>query len=363
MMPELPAAVPEIPVSDVAAATQYYREKLSFAIDWIEADIALAGISRDRCRIFLAGPASRGRRPSGRPRARVASFRSMEPSDDADERVPLVAYAFDEPKQLRIVPAATQRQWMIDTRDGFANRCLPLTMANQAGWWVLNRDAFRATWNGADGSDAITIQPLGTEPPFMVVTHFGHGVLSWQVNFVFRTPPGWNLLVRGPANLPKDGISALEGVVETDWSVAVFSMNWKFTRPGVTVTFDRDEPFCMLLPQRRGELERVEPMVQPLAANVELHGHVKEWKLWRQHTRVAEMWARQRGAQEGRTIPIGFERDYIKGRSPTGLRAEEHQTRLRLRKVAYGDGALDPGAGGSADDSADDGAPPAPTGE
>ena len=59
MLPELPGAVPELPVSDVVAASEYYRDKLSFSVDWLEADIALAGISRDQCRLFLAGPAFR----------------------------------------------------------------------------------------------------------------------------------------------------------------------------------------------------------------------------------------------------------------------------------------------------------------
>jgi len=59
MIPELPGAVPEIPVSDVLAATGYYRDRLGFSVDWLEADIALAGVSRDRCRLFLAGPAFR----------------------------------------------------------------------------------------------------------------------------------------------------------------------------------------------------------------------------------------------------------------------------------------------------------------
>ncbi|MEP6765782.1 MAG: hypothetical protein ABJB66_15815 [Gemmatimonadaceae bacterium] len=50
MMPELPGAVPEIPVSDIAAATTYYRDSLRFSLDWIATDIALVGISLDRCR-------------------------------------------------------------------------------------------------------------------------------------------------------------------------------------------------------------------------------------------------------------------------------------------------------------------------
>ena len=62
MIPELPGAVPEIPVSDITSATTYYRDNLSFSLDWLAADIALAGVSRDNCRLFLAGPPFRKER-------------------------------------------------------------------------------------------------------------------------------------------------------------------------------------------------------------------------------------------------------------------------------------------------------------
>ena len=62
MIPSLPAAVPEIPVSDLTAATAYYRDCLGFSLDWVAADIDLAGISRDHCRLFLAGPSFRNER-------------------------------------------------------------------------------------------------------------------------------------------------------------------------------------------------------------------------------------------------------------------------------------------------------------
>lgn len=67
MIPELPGAVPEIPVSDISAAATYYRDRLSFSVDWVEAEIALAGISRDGCRLFLAGPPFRNERGNGGP--------------------------------------------------------------------------------------------------------------------------------------------------------------------------------------------------------------------------------------------------------------------------------------------------------
>ncbi|HEX2779365.1 MAG TPA: VOC family protein [Gemmatimonadaceae bacterium] len=59
MTPELPGAVPEVPVFDVVVAAAYYREKLGFNLDWLAEDIALAGVSRDGCRLFLAGSAFR----------------------------------------------------------------------------------------------------------------------------------------------------------------------------------------------------------------------------------------------------------------------------------------------------------------
>ena len=67
MLPELPGAVPEIPVSDVIAATAYYRDRLGFTVDWVEPDIALAGVSRDQCRLFLAGPGFRAPRAGAGP--------------------------------------------------------------------------------------------------------------------------------------------------------------------------------------------------------------------------------------------------------------------------------------------------------
>jgi predicted lactoylglutathione lyase len=49
-----PAAVPEIPVSDLNQALHYYQHSLGFTIDWVAQDLGLAGISKGSCRIFLA---------------------------------------------------------------------------------------------------------------------------------------------------------------------------------------------------------------------------------------------------------------------------------------------------------------------
>jgi predicted lactoylglutathione lyase len=82
MMPELPGAVPEIPVSDLTSATTYYRDNLSFTLDWVAEDIALAGISRDNCRLFLAGPTFREQRGNTSPVLTWLNLSSKAEVDD-----------------------------------------------------------------------------------------------------------------------------------------------------------------------------------------------------------------------------------------------------------------------------------------
>ncbi len=53
MKSDFPAAVPEIPVSDINRAAAYYESNLGFSMDWGGEDGGIAGISRGHCRIFL----------------------------------------------------------------------------------------------------------------------------------------------------------------------------------------------------------------------------------------------------------------------------------------------------------------------
>ena len=150
----------------------------------------------------------------------------------------LIAYEHTnviEPVAVR--KASPQRDWMDATHHRFAYRCLPLVIANQAGWMISCPATFRAHWSGGSGLSAITIHiPEGQggygplPPQLFIASHFGSGVLTFSLPYLFRTSPGYNLWVKGPVNMIKDGIQPLEGMVETDWAHATFTMNWKFTR-------------------------------------------------------------------------------------------------------------------------------------
>ena len=148
-------------------------------------------------------------------------------------------------------------------------RCLPLVIANQSGWMLRSPAAFRAYWYGGPLKEDVELQFDGA-PDNRIMSHFGSGVVTFTVPFLFRTPPGINLWVKGPSNRIKDGIQPLEGVVETDWLASTFTMNWKITRASEWIRFEEGEPYCMLVPIPRGLAESLVPERMPMTANPEV---------------------------------------------------------------------------------------------
>ena len=262
--------------------------------------------------------------PSGPP-APQANGSGPAPARDVAGRREFVAYKVSNSPPYKLVKAPLDRKWMDDSRDRFAYRCLPLLIANQAGWLVLNQVPFRASWAGGWDKSCMAVESLDgvSEPP--AITHFGEGVLTFHMPWLFRTPPGWNLWAHGPANAPKDGLVALEGIIETDWSLATFTMNWKFTARNLWVTFEKDEPICMLTPVRRGDLESFDTQERRIEEQPELHRAYLEWSNGREQF-LKELKKPGSEAQLSK-----WERHYFRGITRDGTVAPEHQTRIVLK--------------------------------
>jgi len=193
---------------------------------------------------------------------------------DASGEQKIFAYAvISEPPVVR--PAQLSRYWMEAFHERVPYRCLPLNIANLEGWEILNPASFTAHWNGKMDKGAIKIR-FWDKASQLPTSHFGGGVLTFSIGYVFRTPKNVNLWVKGPANSPKDGIAALEGVVETDWASSSFTMNWKFTRPG-EVIFEAGEPMCVIVPMTRGLSESLKPELRLVEDDPVL---AKQYKTW-----------------------------------------------------------------------------------
>ena len=240
----------------------------------------------------------------------------------------------DAPTAFGLEAAALERDWMSAAAQRFPYRCLPLNIANQHGWVLTCPVSFRVYWYGGAHPNELEFAFDGTPDP-CIVSHFGAGVLTFSLPYLFRTPPGLNLWVKGPSNWIKDGIQALEGVVETDWATSTFTMNWKLTRPNEWITFAKGEPICMIVPVPRGLLEELNPKIVPLSAEPELLGQYKAWE------------ASRSGFLEGLkvhdpdTLKQGWQKDYFRGRTEAGS-FEPHQTRVDLKEFEKRNGETDP---------------------
>lgn len=257
----------------------------------------------------------------------VDAARPGDQSQDEDCGLPLIAYSIPGSKPMPIVPASVVRPWMDQTWERFAYRCLPMLIANQSGWLILNSDAIFVKWTGGDEPASLEITYLQSEGKPVAQSVFGQGILTWTVPYVFRTPPGYNLHVRGPSNWPKDGIAPLEGIVETDWADQTFTINWKLTRPNHVVSFSKGEPICMVVPRQRGELESFRPQTLEIQSDP----NVLQGFTTFQSGRLAFNSARADAAQRGEDVRFDWQKHYFRGSTPTGKRAPEHQTKIDLR--------------------------------
>jgi hypothetical protein len=235
-----------------------------------------------------------------------------------------------ETQPCAIVPASPDRAWMDAYSSRHPYRCLPLSIANSNGWFVLCPIPLEVEWNGGTETDALTVRGLKPLPDGRPLAHFctsnfGHGIVTLHTDYIFRTPPGWDLFASGPLNAPKDNLYALTGIIETDWLPYPFTMNWKMINPG-KVSFEEGEPFCFIMPVPKQAL---------LETQLEIHRLDDDPELKRQHDafRIARSEFVDRiKAGDADAIRQAWQRYYFTGRHPDGTRVEGHTNKIRLKE-------------------------------
>jgi hypothetical protein len=250
----------------------------------------------------------------------------------------LICYKYDG-WQPRIRPGTPKRQWMDETNERYAYRCLPLTIANSHGWELLSPIAFEARWDGDVRMEAVEIRmDPGYSEHLKPVSLFGYGTVTWHVEGIFRTPPGWNLFVSGPPNREKDAIQPLGGMIETDWSPYTFTMNWRFTRPDQWVRFEENEPIAFFFPVERGQVEEFRPRIERLEDAPELRAAFEKWSASRSEFQKWILEANPAAAAEK------WQKLYFRGLDAYGKPGPaDHQSKLRLPPFVLPDGkAMDP---------------------
>lgn len=154
--------------------------------------------------------------------------------------------------------------------------CEAVTTASGFGWYIFPPISFTLLWDGQsiswtfDGAEGW--HPLGRaqfpefaaefdraapehaqtySPPFLAALPEPGVVQIWS-GVIARTLPGWSLLVRPPANIPRaPGYELFEGIVETDtWFGPLFS-NIRLSKTDTPIVIDSEMPLFQVQPLSR----------------------------------------------------------------------------------------------------------------
>jgi len=120
------------------------------------------------------------------------------------------------------------------------------------GWYPLHAAQFP---HFAARFDAEAPEGIGGFSPPFLANFTEPGVVQIWTGLLARTAPGWNLLLRPPANVPRDlGYEHFEGVVETDRWFGPLFFNVRLTRTDIPVPFRAGFPLMQMQPVRRATL-------------------------------------------------------------------------------------------------------------
>jgi len=174
-------------------------------------------------------------------------------SEPATSDSTIGVYDLNPRSRFKIVPAPANRSWMDVKPDKVTDYWSSLVAANQHGCFILNPCRIRLFWNGEPSADSLNIEYSEKEISRYASSRFGDGIVTFSFSYLFRAPAGVSLYIKGPANIPKDGICPLEGIIEADPTKPTITMNWKVTRAHYPIFFEQNEPIAMIFPIFRSQ--------------------------------------------------------------------------------------------------------------
>ena len=216
--------------------------------------------------------------------------------------------------QLELRPAKSTRPWMDDSANKNPYRCLPLSMANSYGWEIISASEVIAEWNGGPNPADVRVTLInGSQPPS---PHFGEGTLTWHSGYLFKTEYPYGIYVTGSPNHPTPNIMPMSGIVETYWLPFTFTINWRFTQPGIA-RIKQGDVVAQVFPVDMHMFDNMEAEIVSLSDNPELEEQYWQWNISRtqflkQKNRPPEVW----------------QRNYFQGKHPhTGEKEPTHRTK------------------------------------
>jgi len=135
-------------------------------------------------------------------------------------------------------------------------KCLPLSIANMQGLVFSSPFSFEVFWNGNKNPEDISIKVYNDSEILNfekmnhvnISSHFGHGIFTFTLPIMLKTPPNVNLMTIAPPNYPLPAISPMSGVIETDNLSFTFTLNFKIDFSNTLIKIEKNYPLMGIIP-------------------------------------------------------------------------------------------------------------------
>lgn len=201
---------------------------------------------------------------------------------NSNEIMDIELFEWGDFKNFKLEQADFRRQWMDETPNQYAYHCLPLKIANQIGWVLKNPTSFNATYVNDDFESSVKIEfdNLNDQEKygFDISSHFGNGIITFTLPFIFKTPEPWCIWARGLPNYYKDNVCFLEGIIETFWTHMSSTYNIKLIEKDKKIRFEKDEPLAFFTITNLKEIDESTIIFKNPQENKKFSDDFKVWK-------------------------------------------------------------------------------------
>ena len=135
-----------------------------------------------------------------------------------------------------------KRDWMDDTYNKHAYRCLPLSAANVNGWEVVLQQDIKLIWDGGNTVPRILEGDIFKGRTIANCNKIG--MIDFHIGWAFNTEHGYDTWLTGSPNYFLDGATPLTASIPSYWWPDEVQMSWKITKEKEEIVFPAGMPFA-----------------------------------------------------------------------------------------------------------------------
>lgn len=197
-----------------------------------------------------------------------------------------------EIKQSRL-----KRDWMDNTYNKHAYKCLPMSAANVNGWEMVLQQDVVVQWDGDNRPPRVLEGEFLNGRPVVIPSIIG--IISFATGWAINTEEGYDTWITGSPNYFVDGAVPLSATIPSSWWPDEFNMNWKITKIGEPVIFKAGMPFMFFNIYKNDLLSSVEIEVENLWDKPELMNQRQSYGDAKMKKNQEQPWTWMNGIRSG----------------------------------------------------------------